>query len=139
MYVEYVTRENYWDINRQIQSTMMLSTQAMADTPICWLPAVVLGNWASQRLSRHAWLSVDGLAVALGRLWALLQRHLCSRRHATPRAQMELLRPPRSPDRHDKIIDVCVVSYSFDWHPIGRLNQRTGQMLARQPRLRICT
>ena len=118
---------------------MTPSTRAAADAPIRWPPAVVSANRTAQRSRRYAWPSVDGLAVALGPLWALLQRHPCSRRHATPRARMELPRPPRSPDRHDKTIGVCVSSSSFDRHPIGRLNRSTGQKLACQPRVRIRT
>ena len=112
---------------------MTPSTRAAADAPIRWPPAVVSANRAPQRSRRHAWPSVDGLAVALGPLWALLQRHPCSCRHATPRARMELPRPPRSPDRHDKTIGVCVSLSSFDRHPIGRLNRSTGQKLGGQP------
>ena len=126
-------KKNYWDINRQIQSTMTPSTQAAADAPIRWPPAVVSANRAPQSMSGHAWPSVDDLVVALGRLWALLQRHPCSRRHATPRARMELLRPPRSPDRHDKTVGMCVLSSSFERHLSGRLNRSTGRKLACQP------
>ena len=118
---------------------MTPSTRAAADAPIRWPPAVVSANRAPQRSRRHAWPSADGLAVALGPLWALLQRHPCSRRHATPRARMELPRPPRSPDRHVKTIGVCVSSSAFDRHPVGRLNRSTGQKLACEPRLRMRT
>ena len=79
-----------------------------SDAPIRWPPAVVPTNWAPQHLSRHVWLSVDGLAVALGWLWALLQRHPCSRRHATPCARMELPWLPRLLDRQNKTISVLV-------------------------------
>ena len=92
----------------QIQPTMTPSTRAAADAPIRLPPAIVLPNRAPQRSSRHAWSSVDGLVVTLGRLWALLQRHPCSCRHAMPRARMALPRPLRSPDRNDKTFDVFV-------------------------------
>ena len=46
---------------------MTPATGAAADAPIRWPLAVVPNNRAPQRLSRHAWPSVDGLAVALGR------------------------------------------------------------------------
>ena len=52
---------------------MTSSTRAAADAPIRWPPAVVSENRTAQRSRRHAWPSVDGLAVALGPLWALLQ------------------------------------------------------------------
>ena len=118
---------------------MTPSTRAAADAPIRWPPAVVSANRAPQRSRRHAWPSVDGLAVALGPLWALLQRHSCSRCHVTPRARMELPRPPRSPDRHDKTIGVCVSLSAFDRHPVGHLNRSTGQKLACELRLCIRT
>ena len=89
--------KNYWDINQQIHSTITPSTRATADAPIRWPPAAVPHSRAPQRLSRHSWSSVNGLAVALGRLWALLQRHPCSRRHATSRARMELPQPHARP------------------------------------------
>ena len=69
---------------------------------------------------------------------ALLQRHPCWCRHATPHARMELPPLSQSPDRHDKTIGICVLLSFCDWHPIGRLNRSTDQiMLACQPRLRI--
>ena len=106
---------------------MTPSIRSTADAPICWPPAVVSANRAPQRSRRHAWPSSNGLAVALERLWALLQRHPCSRRHATPRARMALPRPPRLPDRHDKMIGVCVSLSSFKQLPACRLNQSTGK------------
>ena len=112
---------------------MTPSTRAAADPPIFWPPAVVPNNRAPQRSSRHAWPSVDGLAVALGRLWTLLQRHLCSHRPATPRAWMELPHPPHSPDRHDKTFGMCVSSSSFGRLPSGHLNRNTGQKLGGKP------
>ena len=69
MYVHYVTSKNYWDINEQIRSTMTPFTRAAADAPIRCSPAAIPNDWVSQHLSQHAWPSVDGLVVALVRLW----------------------------------------------------------------------
>ena len=116
---------------------MTSSTRAAADAPIPWPPAVLSENRTAQRSRRHARPSVDGLAVALGPLWAQLQRHPCSRRHATARARMALPRPPRSPDRHAKTIGVCVSSSAFERCLAGRLNQGTSQKLGCEPLRRI--
>ena len=110
---------------------MTPSTRAAADAPICCPPAVILANRAPQSMNGHAWPSVDRLVVASGRLWALIQRHPCSRNHATPRTQMELPRPPGLPGHHDKTC--CVSSSSFEQLPAGRLNRSTGQKLGGQP------
>ena len=114
---------------------MTPSTWAVADAPVCWAPAIVPNNQASQRSNRHAWPSVDGLAVALARLWALLHRQLCSCRCATPRVRMfrELPRPSRSPDRNDKTFDACISPSSFKLLPAGRPNRSTGQKLDGKP------
>ena len=132
--------KNYWDICQQIQPTMTLtpSTRAAADAPVRWPLAVVLNNRAPQRSSRHAWPSMNGLTVALGRLWALLQRHSCSRRHVTHHARIKLLLPPRSSDRHDKTFDMCVSLSSFKRLPAGRLNRSTDQKRGGKPLRRRC-
>ena len=112
---------------------MTPSTQVAADTPISWPPAVILANRALQSLSRHAWPSMDGLTVTLGRLWVVLQRHLCLLHHAMLREWMELPWLPCSPDHDDKTYGMCALSSSFDWLPAGRLNRGTGKKIGGQP------
>ena len=92
-------------------------------------PSRPFGHRTPQRLTQHAWPSVDGLALA--------QHHPCSRRHATPCTWMELARSSHSPDSHDKTIGACVLSSTFDRRPIGCLNRSTGQMLLRVDRVYI--
>ena len=117
---------------------MTPSTRAAADAPIRWPPAVVSANQAPQSMSGHAWPSVDGLIVALGWLWTMLKHHPCLRRHATPRIQMELPRPPGLPDQHDKTFGVCVSFSSSKRLPAGRLNRSTCQNLGDRPLRRRC-